>query len=110
VEYAGHGGPVDAHDRRWAQGGSGCHAFNLPGEAGFTEKIPALQNPDDGFFALGGDDSEFDQALQDIKHSTCRIPLGKKNLVFAALQSHSTLADLFEKGPGIKWRRSSVCE
>ena len=103
MEHPAHGGPVDAHDRGAVQGGGGRPAHRLSGEAGFTEKIPAPQHRDDGFFALQGEDRELDPALQDIEHGRGRIPLRKEYLVFLALQRRSAVAGSCEKGLGIEW-------
>ena len=42
---------------------------------------PLLQNRDDGFFTLPGEDRELDPARLNVEHGVRRIPLRKKRLV-----------------------------
>src|SRR5581483_3827752 len=71
-------------------------------EAGFPKEVSTLQQGDHGFFALLGDDGEFDLALLDIKHGIRRATLRKDYLFLPTLQDRFAAADFGEEGFGIE--------
>jgi hypothetical protein len=63
----------------------GRHAPRLPGQASFTAEFVRPQDCDDGFFALLGDNGDFDLALLDVENCIRRTALRKDRLVLSIL-------------------------
>jgi hypothetical protein len=71
-------------------------------QASLAEELPGLQNANDGFLALTGDDDELDSALLDIKDGLGRVALRENALVPVVFLNRFTRPQFCNEGYRVK--------
>jgi hypothetical protein len=71
-------------------------------QTSFAEKVTGFQDCDHCFFALLGNDGEFDLALLDIKNRVRDLSLRKNDLILPIFEYRFSLARLGEKFFGVE--------
>jgi hypothetical protein len=72
-------------------------------QTSLAEELLGLQYPDDRFLSLLGHDGELDPAFLDVKNRIGGVALGKDDLTFLIFRNRLSIANLGEKGRGIKF-------
>src|SRR5277367_1034323 len=71
--------------------------------AAFAEEMSGLQDRDDGFLTLFGQDSELDLAFLNVKNGLRDIALFEDFLVLVKVEYRFPIADFGEKDLGVKY-------
>jgi hypothetical protein len=80
AERPHHGGLVHTGDERALQRPRGRNAPRTSGQTTFADKISRLEECDDRFLALRGDDRNLDPAFSDVEDGIRRVTLGEDGL------------------------------
>jgi len=82
VKQAGHSGFGDFDDGTRSQSGGGSHAQMLAAQARFAKESLGLEDADDAFLPLAGDNRQLDASFQNVENGVPWFALGKNQTAF----------------------------